>query len=175
MAIKSDTDLISDSSRPSNHNYLSSNFFRLSISRAPTVAYMAQQVGIPSLSLQDIIQPTTLSTQVSIPGNLFQFLPLTVAFLLDEEMRSWKEIFDWMTSIANYKSTANRVEYQNSTSDISLTLTNSAYKDKYKIIFRRCHPVSLAEIPLSIQNTDNVPLTGRVSFKYTYFDFETLT
>lgn len=175
MAITSDTELISDNSRPSNHNYLASNFFRLSISRAPTVAYMAQQVAIPAISLPEIMQPTTLSTQINIPGNLYQFLPLDVVFLLDEQMRSWKEIYDWITTIANYKSTDNRVEFANSFSDITLTLTNSAYNDKFKLIFRHCHPTSLSNIPLSIQNTDNVPLSARVSFKYTYFDFEPLT
>jgi hypothetical protein len=54
------------------------------ISRAPTLSYFAQQVAIPSISLQELIQPTTLSTTISLPGNKYDFKPLSVKFLVDE-------------------------------------------------------------------------------------------
>jgi hypothetical protein len=175
MATKPDIDFVSDVSRPSNHNYLSSNFFRLSIGRAPTVAYFAQQVSLPSISLLGLEQPTTLSTTVKLPGNSYQFSSLLVNFLVDEEMRGWKEIYDWITTIANLTSTENTVKHKDRTSDIVLYLTNSSYKEKFEIKFIGAYPESLSEIPLSIQQTDNVPFTARVSFRYTYYEFKALT
>ena len=175
MATKPDREFLRDTFRPSNHNYLSSNFFRIEIGRAPTVAYFAQQVDIPSIDLAELIQPTTLSTVVNIPGNQYQFRPLSVSFLMDEEMRGWREIYDWITVIANYKSTENTLKHKDKFSDIQLILTNSSYKGKFQITFRNAYPSTLSSIPLNITSTDNVPLIGTAVFKYTYFEFSTLT
>jgi hypothetical protein len=175
MAKKTDIDFVSDISRPDNNNYLSSNYFRLMISRAPTLSYFAQQVAIPSISLQELIQPTTLSTAISIPGNKYDFKPLSVKFLVDENLRGWKEVYDWITSIANLTSTENTINFKDRFSDISLYLMNSSYKEKFLITFRKAYPVDLSEIALSVQDTDNVPLSCVASFRYTYFEFEALT
>jgi hypothetical protein len=175
MSTKPDIDFVSDISRPSTHNYLSSNFFRLSIGRAPTIAYFAQQVSVPSISLLPLEQPTTVSMPVKIPGNRYEFAPLVVQFLLDEELRGWNEVYSWITTIANFKSTENSVPHKDRTSNIILYLTNSSYKEKFQFTFVGAYPDTLSDIPLSIQNTDNVPLIGRASFRYSYYEFKSLT
>lgn len=174
MATKPDNEFLTDTSRPSNHNYLAANYFRLAISRAPTVAYFAQEVAFPSINLREIAIPTTLSTMLQTPGNQYEFLPLTVKFLVDENLRGWKEVYNWISTIANYK-TETEVKHKDKFSDITLTVTNSAYKGKYEVIFRNAFPISISEIPFSVTATTNVPMTATVAFKYIYYDFKDLT
>lgn len=174
MASTPDTDFLTDKSKPSNNNYLAVNYFRLMIGRAPTTSYFAQDVSIPGISNQELIQPTRLSTQIPIPGNLYTFSPLSVKFIIDEGMRSWKEIYDWIISISNYTDIST-IKHEDKISDINLIITNSAYKQKFKYTFRNAFPVSLSEVPLSITATDTLPLTATVAFKYTFYEFKSLT
>lgn len=175
MATKPDNEFLTDTSRPSTHNYLTTNYFRLTISRAPTVAYFAQEVAFPAIELKEITIPTAVSTMLQTPGNQYQFYPLTVKFLVDETMRGWKEIYNWISTIGNYKSTENTEKHKDKFSDITLSITNSAYKSKYDVIFRNAFPIALSEIPFRITATDNVPIIASVTFKYIYYDFVDLT
>lgn len=175
MATKPDTEFLPDDSKLSNFNYLTTNYFQVSISRAPTVSFFALDVNCPAISMTELIQPTTLSTTVPLPGNAYTFMPLNIKFTVDEDMRSWQEIYHWITTIGNYKNTDNTVAYHDRFSDITLRITNSAYKGKFEVVFRNAFPVSLSEIPFSVTATDNVLLTATASFKYTYYDFKILT
>jgi hypothetical protein len=121
------------------------------------------------------MQPTTLSTQIPMPGNLYTFMPLTMKFLIDENMRSWKEIYDWIISISNLKSTTGAIKHADKVSDINVLITNSAYKHKFQFTFRGAFPISLSEVPLAVTATDTVPLTATVSFKYAFYEFKVLT
>jgi hypothetical protein len=175
MATKPDTEFLPDNTKLSNFNYLTTNYFQIAISRAPTVSFFAQEVTCPSISMVEAIQPTAVSTAIPIPGNSYTFMPLNVKFTLDEELKAWQEIYHWITTIANYKSTANTVAYHDRFSDITLKITNSAYKGKFEIVFRNAFPISLSEIPFSVTAADNVPLTATATFKYAYYDFRVLT
>ena len=170
-----DTDFITDTSRPATHNYLSTNYFRLAISRAPTVSYFAQSVSLPSINIAELRQPTTLSTNIPVPGNAYTFQPLRVQFLVDETMRSWQEIYNWIKVLGNYKDSTDTLAHQDKYSDITLLLTNSAYKAKFEVIFKHGYPSALSELPYSITAVDNVPVLATVDFTYTYYEFNVLT
>jgi len=175
MATQPDTEFLTDTSKLSNFNYLTTNYFQILISRAPTVSFFAQEVTCPAISMTELIQPTTLSTTVPLPGNAYTFMPLNIKFALDEDLRGWQEIYNWITTIGNFKNTTNTVAYHDRFSDITLRITNSAYKGKFEVVFRNAFPVALSEIPFTITATDNVTLTATASFKYTYYDFKVLT
>lgn len=175
MATKSDLDFLTDKTRPSNHNYLTTNYFRLAISRAPTVAYFAQEVSFPAITLRENQIPNAVSTLYQTPGNQYEFFPLTVKFLVDETLRGWQEVYSWISTIANYKNTETTVPHKDKFSDITLTITNSAYKEKFQVIFRNAFPTAISEIPFKVTATDSVPISASVTFKYIYYDFVNLT
>ena len=101
---------------------------------------------------------------------------MTVKFLLDENMRGWIEIHDWLTSTAIGNEKEHPVlPYKDRFSDITLNITNSAYKNKFQVIFRNAFPISLSQIPFSVQSNDTTPITITTSFKYAYYDFNVLT
>jgi hypothetical protein len=175
MPTKPDTEFVADNSIPNTENYLTTNYFKLYISRAPAVSYYTQKVSFPQISQQEMILGTDISTQIPFAGNLYTFNPLIVEFLVDENLRSWQEIYNWIYHLGNYTSVGEQYKFKDQTSDITLQITNSAYKPKFEIIFRHAFPISLSEIPFSVTATDNVPIRVTASFKYTYYDFKVLT
>jgi hypothetical protein len=170
-----DTDFLTDTTRPATHNYLSTNYFRLAISRAPTVSYFTQSVSLPSINIAELRQPTTLSTNIPVPGNAYTFQPLRVQFLVDETMRSWQEIYNWIKVLGNYKDSTDTLPHHDKYSDITLLITNSAYKAKFELVFKYAYPSALSELPFSITAVDNVPVLATVDFTYTYYEFNILT
>jgi hypothetical protein len=170
-----DTQLVKDNSRPTNHNLLTTNYFRMVISRAPGFGYFVKSTSLPDISMPELTQATSLSTNIPLPGNAYQFSPLQVEFLLDENLRGWGEIYDWIYNIGNYESHGNMISYVNRFSDITLQITNSAYVPQFEIVFKNAFPVALSSIPFTIAQTDNVPLTATATFKYAYFKFNALT
>jgi hypothetical protein len=170
-----DTDFLTDTTRPATHNYLSTNYFRLAISRAPTVSYFAQAVSLPSINIAELRQPTILSTNIPVPGNAYTFQPLRVQFIVDETMRSWQEIYNWIKVLGNYKDSTDTLPHHDKYSDITLLITNSAYKAKFEVVFKYAYPSALSELPFSITAVDNVPVLATVDFTYTYYEFNILT
>jgi len=170
-----DTDFLTDTTRPGTHNYLSTNYFRLAISRAPTVSYFAQAVSLPSINIAELRQPTILSTNIPVPGNAYTFQPLRVQFIVDETMRSWQEIYNWIKVLGNYKDSTDTLSHHDKYSDITLLITNSSYNAKFEVVFKYAYPSALSELPFSITAVDNVPVLATVDFTYTYYEFNVLT
>jgi len=67
--------------QPATNNYLASNFFNLEITRLPTVTYFCQSVGIPSLNLTPVDQPTPMGVYPKFIGGRYTFEDLTVNFI----------------------------------------------------------------------------------------------
>jgi hypothetical protein len=171
----SDTQLVSDTSRPNTHNLLTTNYFKMIISRAPGFGYFVKSTSLPSVNMPELVQPTSLSTNIPTPGNAYQFEPLSVEFLLDENLRGWNEIYSWIYSIGNYEQHGNMVNYLDRFSDITLQITNSAYVPKFEIVFKNCFPIGLSSIPFTVAQTDNMPLSATATFRYSHFRFFNLT
>jgi hypothetical protein len=170
-----DTELSIDNTRPNIHNLLTANYFKMIISRAPGFGYFVKSASLPQISMPELVQPTTLSTKIPLPGNEYQFSPLQVDFLLDENLRGWREIYNWIYTIGHYENTSTLLSYENRFSDITLQITNSAYIPKFEIVFKNAFPIGLSSIQFSTAQTDNVPLTASASFRYAYFKFNELT
>ena len=90
-------------------------------------------------------------------------------------MRSWQEIYNWIKVLGNYKDTTDTLPHHDKYSDITLSITNSAYKAKFEVVFKHGYPSALSELPFSITAVDNVPVLATVDFTYTYYEFNVLT
>jgi len=175
MSKTPDIDFVSDYTRPNNHNLLTTNYFKMVISRAPAFGYFVKATALPQISMPELVQPTTLSTNVPLPGNQYDFAPLQIEFLLDENLRGWKEIYDWIYSIGNYENDTSIIKYHDRFSDITLQITNSAYVPKFEVVFKNAFPISLSSIPFSVAQSDNVPLSATATFRFAYYKFNSLT
>lgn len=69
----------------------------------------AQSATIPGIRIpiSDVPTGTQGRGRAQLPGTTFEFDPLIIRFLVDEELESWLCMYKWMLSINNYISDTN--------------------------------------------------------------------
>jgi len=160
--------------QPDTNNYLASNYFRLEITRLPTVTYFCQTASIPALNITPAEQPSPFGTYPKVVGGRYSFEDLTVTFIVDEQMKNWLEVFRWMESLGAMENYDTIIKQKDFFSDISLTIMNSAYKGKYEVRFKNAFPISLAGIEFNSSSMDNEPIISSATFTYDSYNITAL-
>ena len=157
-------------SQPTNTNPLTVTEFKFTMQRIPTVTYFCQSANIPSVSLSPIDQ-TNFFAPVRHPS-AFRFDDLSISFVVDEEMKNWLEIYNWMRSASNAEDFKDFETPDQHLSDATLVITNSAMRGKLIVSFRDCFPSSLSGLDFSSAVTDPEPLTATTTFSYSTYTIE---
>jgi hypothetical protein len=172
------------SNTPSNQNFLHPNKFQLTFSRVPNIQYFCQAVSVPGISMGEVPVTTPFVEKYS-PGEKAIYDMLNVTFAIDEEMRSWIEIHDWiraMTFPEDFQQYQELPRLSRGTgnpktpqfSDATLTIFSSSYTALYRFKFVDVFPTSLASFMLASQDTPENILTSDASFRYTYYTIDKL-
>lgn len=160
--------------KPENTNYLSSNFFQFNLERIPTLSYFVQSANIPMLTSRAINQPAVFGTFPKIPATNFIFDDLQVNFLVDNEMKAWKELYDWMKSLGNMSGYGDQSKHIDKFSSATLLILNSAYKPLMKVTYYYVFPTTLGSINFTSVSTNTDPVVSSVNFSYSYYDIESV-
>ncbi len=112
---------------------------------------------------------------------------MNVTFYIDEELKAWLEIHDWLramtfpTDFAEYENLANlnnftRYKQTNTPqfSDGTLTLLSSSNKPYYNFKFVDLFPVSLSSFVVSTGDSPETILTADASFRFAYYNVDKL-
>ena len=168
---------------PQNTNLLHANKFLLAFSRLPNVQYFCQSLPLPGLSMGEGLQATPF-VDLYVPGDKLLYDMLAITFLVDEDLKSWMEIHDWMramtypTEFAEY-ARLNRLNPPHTSkvkpqySDAALVILDSSQNSNYRVTFKNCYPTSLSAIQFS--TTGQGPLetmTADATFRYDYYNIE---
>lgn len=164
---------------PTNRSFLPNNKFEFAINRLPNLVFFIQSINLPSLSLSTIVTPSPY-VQIPKPGGLITFEQLTVNFILDEDLQSWFEIYNWMMNLGNPE-TLNKIgsltrdpgKINSITSDASLLIKTNANNSNIKITYYDIFPTDLASVQLTSTEGQDF-LTSSVTFTYTYYKAEKL-
>ena len=174
-------------------DYASPIQFRFKCTKLPLVEYYCQSANLPSVSLDEVSQPTRLKS-INMPGSTLTFGSLDLSFLVDENLNNYKEIHDWMIGLGTPESDtqfANLVagsadRFPGSTSganptgrgddlpvseggiysDATLTILNSKNVPKTEIRFKNIYPTSLGGLSYDVQASDVDYITVSASFQY---------
>ena len=87
------------SDQPTNLNYLSPVNFDLLIEKLPKTRYFCVGATLPSIIFSEAVHSTTLAIQSYVPGDRITFDPLTVRFMVDEDMNNYQEIYEWIIAL----------------------------------------------------------------------------
>ena len=160
---------------PANKSFLSNNKFDFILRRIPNFTYFVQAVNLPSMSLQSTTVNTPFSA-LSVPGNQIGFGTLALTFIVDEDMQSWYEIYNWIFKLGNPKDFDKRGGLKDNdelidsvTSDATLFIKTNANNPNFKIEFYGVYPTELGDMQFSsVDNQDFI--TSTVTFNYTYYE-----
>jgi len=166
-------------SDPINKNFLGQTGFRLVLERTPTMNYFSQSASLPAISLgaTNIVNPLI---DYPLPGEKLTFSPFNISFRVDEDLKNYIEIYDWLVGLGSPSSTDQYKKYRNasinqaSLSDATLSILSSKYNPNLRVKFQKMFPESISELLFTSTGSDIEYLEATVSFRYSLYTIEAL-
>lgn len=149
-------------------NFLTKPWFEFSIEKLKFFNNVVTGVNIPGITIGSAIMPSP-HIQVPVPGDHMMFDDLNVQFTLDEELKAYRELYDWAIEIGSPDTFNQRLQPNVVRSDASILLLSSARRPIFKIQFLNIIPVRIEGIDLNLKKDDVEPLVSIVSFSYQKF------
>ena len=164
--------------QPINTSFLSPIGFRFQLNNFPDVNYFCQAATLPGISIGTIPVPTPLK-QIELSGDEVSFEELSIRFVVDENMKNWLAIYDWIIGLgfpteegqAKYKKLAATSEL---TTDAVLTVLTSNMNPQIHFRFKEFFPLRLSSIAFDSGGTDIDYVTADVSFRYDVYTVQNL-
>jgi len=171
-----------DFSQPSNKSFLSPQGFRFNIQRLPHVNYFCTTASVPDITMGQIDTVDNTFIKLPVPGDKLVFGLLNLRFRVDEDMKNFLEVYNWLIGLGypdNFEQRANISKgIQNVGevySDGSLMIMTSNYQPNIEAKFIDMYPVSLSSVDFNIEQTDVTYLQADVNFAYRKYELTTLS
>ena len=187
------------SQQPTVYDYATGTQWRLAFNRLPKTTWFCTAANIPGISLGEAQYPTPM-TDINLTGDKLTFETLNITFIVDEELQNYRELWDWMVGIgapkshdqwtavlsegdgavrqfgANDKDPRTKLTYEESNlySDATLIVYNSKNMAKVNVQFKNMFPTNLSSLEYSQELTDVEYFHATASFRYLYYEFETV-
>jgi hypothetical protein len=149
---------------PERMNPLLPTYYQFSISRLPTVSYFCQSASLPTVTLTEVQMPTPF-VYAKYPSKI-EFDDLTIGFVVDEEMKNWLEIFNWMRSASTTEDFNEIKDPSTHLSNATLFILNSTKHPKMSVQFDGLYPKNLSSIDFSSTVLDPEPFVATCTFGY---------
>jgi hypothetical protein len=163
---------------PENTNLLQPTKFLLTFDRIRATQYFCQSVNLPGVSLGEVNRATPFLDMYS-PGTKLSYTPLDVEFLVDEELQSWKNIYDWFLTMADpegFEQRGGSKELQNNKhfSDATLTILSNLNNPVLRIQYTNVFPLSINDIVFDTTKSADTIITARATFRYQSYKYLTV-
>ena len=162
-----------------NRNFLSPAAFLFNITKVPKVSFFCSSASIPSISLETNTQPSYLK-DIDVPGEKLDYENLTLRFLVDEDLKNYMAIHNWMTGLGFPESTKDfkdevtkpdtTIDMNQQYSDGSLSIQNSNFRTNAIVKFKDLFPTALTSLEFDTGVTDIQYFTAQVTFKYLVYN-----
>lgn len=159
-------------------NPLYSNYFQFVIKRGTRqLELMTQRVNLPGLTVPDQAQGTIFGTTVPVPTLGANYEPLSIEFIVDENLENWKSLYSWMRNITNIKdAVSDNLKYADWHASATLTLPNTNFRysgcstNVLSVKFVHLVPVKLSGLMFQSDSTDVNILKSTCMFRYSYYE-----
>jgi len=175
---------------PPNTDLLQSTKFRVIFDKFPTMTYFCTSANLPGVSLTEIVYPTSL-LDVYVPGEKILYDTFNITFLVDEDLRAWTEIHDWIRGLTFPTEFEEFVNLKNITSqqtpalaqkgtnnvgmsDAVLTLHTNKNNPNVRFRFIDLFPTSVSTIVFNTGDTAENIMTADATFRFAYYNYERL-
>jgi hypothetical protein len=160
-----------------NLNPLYNNYYKLEILRGTKkLELMVQKANLPGLTIPDQAQPTIFGTTIPVPSMTVQYEPLSVEFIVDENLTNWKSIYSWMRNLTNIENANDyNLNYNQWHYDATLSIMSSEFKyagcndPVLTVGFTNLIPVRLTGLIFQSDSPDTNILKASCTFKYSFY------
>ena len=147
--------------QPKNMNPLADVQFKFDIAALPETSFFVQTTSLPGISLTPMEIGLPQRTGLALNTGVIQYEELTIAFLVDEYLKNWMEIYNWLTGSPSYTSGV-------------LTILSSSMNPTMEAHFKQLFPISLSALEFDSTTADPTYQQASVSFKYTEYTIKSL-
>jgi len=172
-------------SQPDNKNFLSPIGFQFSIQKLPNVNYFCTTAFVPDITMGQVDSLDTPFIKLPMPGDKLQFAPLALSFRIDEDLKNYREIYDWLISLGYPDNFAQHARFQRPNpnnagsdtvfSDASLIIMTNQYKPNIEVKFIDLYPISLSSVDFTIEQSNVEYLNAQVQFVYRKYELITIS
>lgn len=157
-----------------NINYLQPSGFKVIIDHKKygNIQFFAQSVDHPSVSINAVDVPFKRAN-IHMAGDKLTFGPLTINAIIDEDINTYTEMFDWLKRLVeqNNKTQYNLTSDEYTTSvDITVNILSSHNNKVKSIRYHDCVPIDIGSINFQSTTGDVQYLTFPVTFSFSYFE-----
>ena len=147
--------------QPKNMNPLADVQYKFDIAALPNTSFFVQTTALPGISLTPMEIGLPQRTGVARMTGVIEYEELTVAFLVDEYLKNWMEIYNWMLGAPSYTSGV-------------LTILSSSMNPTIEAHFKELFPTSLTALDFDSTTADPAYQQASVTFKYTSYTIKSL-
>ena len=188
--------------QPTKFDYASPTQFKFNITKLPKVEFFCTAVNLPGITLGAMEQLTPLK-DIPLPGDKLTYSPLTMDFLVDENLENYREIHGWLVGLgfptdrkefrdllrsgadrfptstgANQETDPGKVKYKATGtggvySDATLNILTSKNTSNIEVRFSDVFPTGLSSLQYDTAATDVQYLTATVTMQYKIYEFAT--
>ena len=159
-------------------SFLSGIGFQFSLKKLPGVSFYCQSANVPSQNLSVATQATRWNT-LPEPGDEVNYDDLSVRFLVDEDLKNYRSIHNWIRYLGHPESGEDWSTYSDGDtyqekqySDGILFILDSNFNKKFRIYFKDLFPVSLSGLNFDSTYTDTEYFAVDATFKFSIYDIE---
>ena len=171
-----------------NRNFLSPTGFLFTLERCPKVSFFSNTAQIPGMDLGVTEQPNYLR-DIPRPGDKLDFMDFTLRFLIDEDLKNYMQIQNWMRGLGFPESLNQVYAEQQKRSDLydgqlegeelmysdgTLQVLNSTSNPQFLVKFSGMFPTELTTLDFDATPTDIDYFTAECTFKYTVYNITDL-
>ena len=131
------------------------------------------------MSFETNTQPSYLK-DIDLPGEKLTYENLTVRFLVDEDLKNYMALHNWMTgigfpeSLGDFKEEVTKpdtsIDMNQQYSDGSLIIQNSNFRTNAIVKFKDLFPTELTSLEFDTSITDIQYFTAEATFKYLVYN-----
>lgn len=171
---------------PQNTDLLQSTKFRVTFSKLPGVTFFCTSANLPGISLTEIPMPTPF-VDLYLPGEKAVYDTFNITFLVDEDLKAWTEVHDWIrgatfpTNFEEYVNLARTNQGANirtpsqrppSYSDATLTIYTNKNNPNFRVKFVDLFPTNVGSLIFSAGDSAENIITADATFRFSYYNYE---
>jgi hypothetical protein len=158
-----------------NFNYMQPTSFKLVIDRRnyPNLEFFCQNVTHPGMIMNPVELPVRRLAGLPFPGDTLTFNELSTNILLDENLESYTEMFNWIRRLLEnnmFDNNASGKATQPNYADITLSILSSHNNQTKQVRYIDCVPTSLGDINFESTSSGQEFITFAASFRFNYFE-----
>ena len=139
------------------------------ISVLPEVEFYVVSGNLPGITLNPAIGTRQKAVEVPYAGDAPVYNPLTISFLVDENLKNWIACYRWLECLGG---DPRKFDYNLQSSDASLIFNNTQDERVLSVKFLDCVPTSLSDITFSESETDREEKVATIMLEYDHSELD---